>query len=81
MPTKVLKITNEAQIDVEVKVPNNPKEGQDKSSSNQDDPPHPRVNKSNMGVVRRMKKKGNPLIMKEKKVLSYRKWNPGFVLE
>ncbi len=44
MPTKVLKITNEAQIDVEVKVPNNPKEGQDKSSSNQDDPPPPRVN-------------------------------------
>jgi hypothetical protein len=36
MPTKALRITNEAQIDVEVGVPNYLEEGHDKSSNSQE---------------------------------------------
>ncbi len=75
MPREALRITNEAQIDVEVGVPNQLEEGQDKFSSSQDNLPPPKVNQSNAGVVRRTKKKGNPLTVKEKKVPNKRKHN------
>lgn len=42
-----------------------------------DNLPPPKVNQSNAGVVRCTNKKGNPLIVKEKKVLNKWKWNPG----
>jgi len=70
MHLEALRITNEVQINAKVGVPNYPKEGQDKSSNTQDDLPPPRVNQSNMDVVKRTKKKENPLIVKEKKVVS-----------
>lgn len=73
MHVEALKITNEVQIDAKVGVPNYPEKKQDKFSSSQDDVLPPRVNQSNMGVVKRAKKKRNPLTMKEKKVLSKRK--------
>ncbi len=60
MFAKALRITNEAQIDVEVGVPNYPKEMQDKFFGSQNDLPPPRVNQSNMGIMMHMKKKGNP---------------------
>ncbi len=44
MPTKVLRITNEVQTNVEVRVPNNPKEGPYKFPNTKDNPPPPRVN-------------------------------------
>jgi len=66
---QVLIITNVVQTDAEVGVPNNPGEGHDKSSGSQNNLPPPRVNQSNASVVRRTKKNGNPLTIKENKVL------------
>jgi hypothetical protein len=65
MLAKALRITNEAQADVGVGVPNYLEEGHDKSFGSQDDLPPPRVNQSNMGIVSRTKKKRNPSTMKE----------------
>jgi len=75
MHAKTLKITNEFQTDVEVGVPNYPKEGHDKSCGTQDNLPPPKVNQLNTGIVRHTKKKGNASTMKENKVLSKQKWN------
>jgi hypothetical protein len=73
MFVKALKITNEAQTNVEVGLRNYLKERQDTFFSSQDDLLPPRVNQSNMGIMRHTKKKGNPSTMKEKKVLSKQK--------
>ncbi len=70
MFANTLRITNEVQTDVKVGVPNYLEEGQYKSYGSQNDLPSSRANQSNMGIVKRTKKKGNPSIVKEKKVSS-----------
>jgi len=75
MHAETLRITNEFQTNVEVGVPNYPKEGHDKSCGSQNNLPPPKVNQSNTGIVRHTKKKGNALTMKEKKVSSKQKRN------